>query len=215
MLLTLFLIPLGLKGTGLRLDTQALNYFAPIVLYILLFSILPHKELRFIFNMIAALGVAKAYRRRQKSKLALLFVSGCLLVTFAASLVFLGASYHNYPGGNAFARLHQLGKAKQFQHIKVHIDVPAAMTGVSRFGQLYPAWSYVFFASYRLVLTNFRYNKSEDLKTWKGFDFLLTSDPKSKKGFKVIDQAFDEFRFINLRQRTIETSRHTFLMQSE
>jgi alpha-1,6-mannosyltransferase len=47
-------------------------YLLPILAYLLLYSVLPHKELRFIFpalpilNMCAGFGMAKLWRSRAK-----------------------------------------------------------------------------------------------------------------------------------------------------
>lgn len=65
--------------------------------------------------------------------------SFCL--SLGAALCLLAISRHNYPGGVALARLHDImaGRTTGVE-IKVHIGVEAAMTGVSRFGQLESNW---------------------------------------------------------------------------
>ncbi len=71
----------------------------------------------------------------------LLLTAGCA-VTFAG----LVASHHNYPGGHALHQLHSLGQqpgdAQLHQNVSVHIGALAAMTGVSRFGELRQDWTY-------------------------------------------------------------------------
>lgn len=58
--------------TAPLVDSSVWPFVWPIVLYLSLFSVLPHKELRFIFNaipminMVSALGGAKLYRARHK-----------------------------------------------------------------------------------------------------------------------------------------------------
>ncbi|RHY17325.1 hypothetical protein DYB25_002146 [Aphanomyces astaci] len=42
----------------------------------------------------------------------------------------------------AFHRLHELGASFEHTPKTVHLDVASAMTGVSRFGEQYPAWTY-------------------------------------------------------------------------
>jgi hypothetical protein len=79
------------------------------------------------------------------------------------SVFFFMASSQNYPGedvnlcflhsfplishipsgGHAFSRLHELHLDQREVPRTVHIDVPAAMTGVSRFGQEFDAWRQV------------------------------------------------------------------------
>lgn len=68
-------------------------------------------------------------------------VYGIILASAVASVGFLYISSSNYPGGVAFSRLHKL--ETKHSEVRVHIDVAAAMTGVSRFGQLRPDWMYV------------------------------------------------------------------------
>ncbi len=98
---------------GSVLDTSMVAFVFPAVGCVALLSLLPHKELRFIFavipvlNMCAALGMAK-WARAWKGGGATLACGALLVVNFALSLVFLFVSVHNYPGGAAFTKLHEL-----------------------------------------------------------------------------------------------------------
>lgn len=67
----------------------------------------------------------------------------CLVVSVLGGLFFTLASRLNYPGGQAFTRLHELTGSERHLPRTVHIDVPSAMTGVSRFGEEFSAWTYV------------------------------------------------------------------------
>ncbi|KDO18106.1 hypothetical protein SPRG_16521 [Saprolegnia parasitica CBS 223.65] len=169
------LLPLGLTYPN-WLDRDVCYYVLPVVLYMLLFSILPHKELRFILNAVpmlnlaSAVGVAKLWRGRHKTAWPLLCVVLSLAITALCSVVFTLASHANYPGGVAFAKLHALQHVRATEPVHVHIDVAAAMTGVSRFGEQYAAWTYT---CYRYG----RYNKTEDLTDFSAFDYLVTETP--------------------------------------
>ncbi|CAH1266236.1 ALG12 [Branchiostoma lanceolatum] len=145
-----FLIPVGMW-----LDSRVAKTVAPALGFVLLYSILPHKELRFIIYVFPVLNVAAArfcatvYHNWRKSKrwvVAALIVIGHLLANCAATAVFMYVSHHNYPGGYALHMLHRTVPSHTDVH--VHIDVASAQTGVSRFGQLNSNW---------------RYDKTEDL----------------------------------------------------
>jgi alpha-1,6-mannosyltransferase len=141
---SVFLIPLGLY-----LDGRVRKLFIPAVVFVLLYSYLPHKELRFIIyvfpflNASAATACHRIWENRNKSPihhLLSLGVCGHLVVNVLFTLFLLSISGTNYPGGTAISHLHRL--AKDDHNVSVHITNLAAQTGVSRFTQINSNWTY-------------------------------------------------------------------------
>lgn len=141
---SVFLLPLGIYY-----EVRVRKLLLPAIVFVFLFSFLPHKELRFIIyvfpllNLSAASACHRIFENRGKSSFHTFLAFGvcCHLVLNAVFSVFLlciaGA---NYPGGVAISRLHSLEKDEKFAF--VHIDVLTAQTGVSRFTQGNPNWRY-------------------------------------------------------------------------
>ena len=144
-------------------DWTLFHFLAPVFAFVVLYSFLPHKEIRFIFPVIPMFNICSAYgmsklhlaafpnttNEHKKSnwaaKLMFLFGIGSIVITFVGSSIFLRLSAKNYPGGEALLTLrshlldtipHQSADGKsQWNDVHVHVDVAAAMTGVSLFGQ--------------------------------------------------------------------------------
>ena len=141
-----------------------LYYSFPSIAFICLYSILPHKELRFILPVFPLLYLVTAVGLQEISDKSRVFGSLCrfllLIISLACSLFSAYVASLNYPGGVALALLNSSVRST---HAKIYIDVDAAMTGVSRFGEL---------RSPSLV-----YSKDEKLsaKDLESFDWLLTS----------------------------------------
>ncbi|XP_076749459.1 alg12 alpha-1,6-mannosyltransferase isoform X2 [Xylocopa sonorina] len=140
-----FLIPLGMLW-----DARVRALTVPGIVFVALFSFLPHKELRFIIYVFPLLNVSTAavchriWENRTKSPwngfLALIIV-GHLVLNAVFSMFLLCIAGSNYPGGLAIAKLHRLEK-DSVNPVHVHIDVLTAQTGVSRFTQTNNSWIY-------------------------------------------------------------------------
>ncbi|XP_050354124.1 dol-P-Man:Man(7)GlcNAc(2)-PP-Dol alpha-1,6-mannosyltransferase [Nymphalis io] len=134
---------------GLYLERRLVPIVLPALIYILLFSFLPHKELRFIIYVFPLLNISSAavcsyiFIRRTKSPIYELFFWGTVVI-IACNVIFSVAlamvAMTNYPGGVAITRFHKLLKNEPYVH--VHISNLAAQTGVTRFTQLHDHWTY-------------------------------------------------------------------------
>ena len=109
-------------------------------MFVVLYSFLPHKELRFLFPAAplllgtAAIGLAKILDSGFLSRFG---AKAALLLHVVAVCGFAVASITNYPGGHALSTLHQIDThADVHSKPAVHICNLAAMSGISRFGEL-------------------------------------------------------------------------------
>jgi alpha-1,6-mannosyltransferase len=145
LLASTFLIPLGLF-----FSPRIRVLVTPCLIFVFLFSFLPHKELRFIFYVIPVLNVAVAgacdhlWKNRGKGFIQALLSVGLIfhiVLNGVLSTGFLIVSTKNYPGGNALLALHSWESTNS--PVNVHIDVYSAQTGVSRFLELSPHWKLV------------------------------------------------------------------------
>ena len=175
-------LPLALLAPLLDRRARPLMFVA--LGFVLLYSNLPHKEVRFLFpvlplwNAAAAVTLQRLWVNRSKSALraALLAAAAAALAAgLGLTALTAAASVHNYPGGEALQALHRLGAADAAaaaaagRQLRVHIGVLPAMTGVSRFGEAGAPWAY---------------SKEEGLTLQqlaaRRFDFLLTDQPAAE-----------------------------------
>lgn len=128
---------------GALVDSRARSMMIIALGFVLLYSKLEHKEVRFLFptiplwNMSAALGIHTlifiSKRRSVVTKgLVLCCIIGLLLGS-AMTLASSAASYANYPGGTGLVEAIRI--AQGTGNATIHIDTLAATTGVSRFLQ--------------------------------------------------------------------------------
>jgi alpha-1,6-mannosyltransferase len=164
-----------LIGTNLAPSRDIL---LPQIIFISVYSILPHKEWRFIiycipaFTAVAAAGAGWIWIRRSKTLLyralstaLVVFTAGSYVISFAILYI----SSLNYPGGEALALLHQVVPYAENSHVRVQLDNLACQTGVTRFQQLHSNWTY---------------DKTEDQARlldpifWLAFDYAITEQPE-------------------------------------
>ncbi|XP_047134607.1 dol-P-Man:Man(7)GlcNAc(2)-PP-Dol alpha-1,6-mannosyltransferase isoform X2 [Hydra vulgaris] len=146
LLLTYGFLPLFI-ATNLPNNLKQLFYAA--LMYVFMYSFLPHKESRFIiyvypvFNMVAADVASNLMHSRIASyyrKLSIFFMCCLVVGNFCLTMVFSIVSSFNYPGGDAFRKFHIINQNKD--NLFVHITNAAAQTGVTRFGELFTTWKY-------------------------------------------------------------------------
>ncbi|KAL2892580.1 Dol-P-Man:Man(7)GlcNAc(2)-PP-Dol alpha-1 6-mannosyltransferase, partial [Bienertia sinuspersici] len=165
------LVAYPLAMLGPLLDRRILPYLLPTLSFVILYSKLPHKELRFIisslpvFNLTAAISASR--------------ILGC-------TIMFFMASYHNYPSGYALRKLHGMGKLNNTDEIWTHIDTYSAMNGITRFCECGAPW---------------RYSKEEDIALeeyyHRNFTYLL-NEHSHIDGYRCLF-AVDGFSRVNLR----------------
>ncbi|KAK9273475.1 hypothetical protein L1049_018285 [Liquidambar formosana] len=198
---------------GVLLDRRILSYIIPVFFFVLLYSKLPHKELRFIissvpmFNLSASIAANRIYNNRKKSFWNLLYfiMVGLLFISLGFTILTFVASYDNYPSGYALKELHQIGRlANNTNELWVHIDPFSAMNGISRFCENDIPWRYSKeegIALGEFYRRNFTYliNEHSDIDGFKclfnvnGFSkarpqigfppILLVKEPKSKNEY--------------------------------
>ncbi|XP_075491452.1 dol-P-Man:Man(7)GlcNAc(2)-PP-Dol alpha-1,6-mannosyltransferase isoform X1 [Primulina tabacum] len=136
---------------GILLDRRVWFHVFPVLSFVLLYSKLPHKELRFIisslpmFNFSAAMAASRVYNNRRKSFWKYLYVAmiGGFMISLGCTFLTFMASYENYPSGHAIKALHKRGYLMENSNETwVHIDTFSAMNGVSRFCENYEPWRY-------------------------------------------------------------------------
>ncbi|KAJ8565549.1 hypothetical protein K7X08_008125 [Anisodus acutangulus] len=127
---------------GVILDGRVFFFILPVLSFVLLYSKLPHKELRLIissipiFNFAAAVAASRVYNNRKKSFWKFMYIAmlGLMLGSLACTAVFFMAAYENYPSGYALKALHRIGGVtKNSDELSVHIDTFSVMNGISRF----------------------------------------------------------------------------------
>nr|VDD59699.1 unnamed protein product [Brassica oleracea] len=174
----------------------------PVISFVLLYSKLPHKELRFIISSVPMLNLSAAvaasrmyefyqiYKNRKKTiwKLANMVMLALFAISAGCTVFTFMASYNNYPSGYALKRLHQISHPANVKGEEwVHIDTFSAMNGISRFCESAFPW---------------RYSKEEEMVVEelqnRNFTYLVNEHP-SVDGYKCLfsEEGFDR---VELRQ---------------
>jgi hypothetical protein len=150
----------------------------------------------------------------------------CLILTLCGSLVFVAVSKSNYSGGDALRELslHVQNVAssssdddaskKNLSPIYVHVDVVAAMSGISLFGQR--AAQTVTFPSTEWKFSKDGYEEGMSVGQDDGYEqftHLLSEDPNiSPSIFNVIHTQQGKPR-LSLRERKIVTEDTIFILE--
>eukprot|EP00754_Rhynchopus_humris_P046154 Rhum_TRINITY_DN565_c0_g1::Rhum_TRINITY_DN565_c0_g1_i1::g.1829::m.1829/K03847/ALG12; alpha-1,6-mannosyltransferase len=154
-------------------------YTVPALMFVFIYSFLPHKELRFIFYVVPVLNLSVAAYLGQvhaaastpaRRGLLLTAIAGVCLACVAACCVLTFASSLNYPAGEALEYLHEARKSGG----KVHIGVGPSMEGVTRFQ--------------KNACSGWTYDKNPLPLASETYDFLITDTPQNftHKGYRVL-----------------------------
>ncbi|RPB04194.1 hypothetical protein L873DRAFT_1759446 [Choiromyces venosus 120613-1] len=206
--LLLLLIPAGIYNSP-RTTSEA--YILPTLGFVGVYSVLPHKEWRFIVYVVpiltlyASIGGTWILNRRSKSPIyaltSLLIISSIPLATLASAGMLLISSY-NYPGGQGINKLHHYipSSPPSTQTLpKVHLDTLTCMTGATRFLQdapLYPSSPHSPHTSTSSTLapSKITFDKTEDETTlltpsfWSDIEWVITSSPPRIIGkYEIVD----------------------------
>ncbi|EFQ98635.1 Alg12p [Nannizzia gypsea CBS 118893] len=214
-LVYLVCIPLACLIHPLRQATRSI--IIPLVSFIAVMSLQPHKEWRFIIYTIppltgvASLGASYIWARRAKSIIYGLLSTALVLLTLASFaisfLVLLPISMANYPGGAAMKQVHILAHNSQ-PVITVHMDTYTCQTGATHFLEMpiprspmvhLPGSNAGGFPELKAGESRWIYDKTEDelekrdSKFWDGIDYALVEDETVLQGmgdWKPIDNAY-------------------------
>ncbi|GJD11668.1 Dol-P-Man:Man(7)GlcNAc(2)-PP-Dol alpha-1,6-mannosyltransferase [Galdieria sulphuraria] len=139
---------LGGLSIGWILDRRTWSLYIISFGYVVLYSCLGHKEVRFIFyvvplwNICSAVGMESLRKTSNKYRLAIFFYRGLCFMLMLSLIVSLFWTLHHMQEGS------------------VHIDPAAAMTGISRYLQQ-PSG-------------NWKYSRQEHIDDFTSFDYLIT-----------------------------------------
>jgi alpha-1,6-mannosyltransferase len=188
--------------------TRALNILIPTFSFVVLYSLLPHKEWRFIIYVVppitavSSLGASWLWTRRAKSIVyaTLTFaLLGSVFASLAASFTLLAVSRLNYPGGEAVMRLREVA-VNERGTIHVYADNLVCQTGLTRF--LEARQERVEVGGVRMP--RWVFDKTEDQtellepRFWLQFDFVLVEDPGRTIGAWEIVSVVDGFAGIGI-----------------
>jgi len=161
-------------GSPYQIDPRLGRVLLPVVIFVSLYSLLPHKEMRFVlvvvpvFTAVSAVGLVKLFQ--VKNRLWLLVRAGVVAIFLVGLGLVVGLLYVsslNYPGGYALSTLHsKFSSSPPSSPLRsVHIGNLAAINGVTRFGE----WNH-----------RFVYSKTEHLfepHQFASFDLLIEEFP--------------------------------------
>lgn len=168
---------LGFKMAPTNLKIISLSaYF-----HILVMSLQPHKEWRFIVYSLPPIillgSTAGAYIWENikitsvKNLLLVSIVPFSPLLSLVLSLAFLYVSSMNYPGGEALTQFNDLILSNNITNSTVHLTVPVCMTGATLFGQL------------DHDVYGIKYDRTENTTElealWPDFDYLIAPEPEA------------------------------------
>ncbi|AAS50408.1 AAR043Cp [Eremothecium gossypii ATCC 10895] len=175
--------------------------FAASLIHIMLLSLQPHKEWRFIIysvpaiTLLGSMGAAYLFSLanwRQANGFSmriLILISPLLMLMHSVLMSYISSM--NYPGGYALSAFNKYVLDNNISNATVHLDVFTCMTGATLFGQLPDSYGII-------------YDKTEGdelLDAWSSFDYVITTDPNSSlppvTGYKweriQTTEAFDRF----------------------
>ena len=207
----------------------------PSLTYTALYSILPHKETRFLFPILPSLTTAMALaaqrftnnHRHKAPYIRDLVILITITTAFLSHFILLPLSSLNYPGAQALKSLHNLAHNTQ-PHLTVHLDNLALQTGTTRFlqlpppadplvllpGRLAPGGHYT--PEYESGASMWVYDKTENRTQllspafWLGFDWCIMEEPgKAIGAWEVKDVIYGLGRPRLVRPKDERTSQNS------
>ncbi len=250
LMLTIFLVPFAFvrfpeRLAGFKvgwLDVEGLPYIIPVIGFISLYSILPHKEIRFIFisfpmfTVMASKGLVRIYdtarlfwssnsvrqNHRNKfsqslsSKLVLLILCCgsfvAMALSFIVNMIFIQVSKRNYPGGDGLAALSELIKEEH----------PSSEKELSIFIDVASAMTGVSLFGQRVIQQNCPatqcniikdgYEKENGISRSSQILDFMLTEERDVKGFEI-KKTVQGFPRIDYRQARIVTDDSIFVLK--